>query len=382
VTVLPPAADDVLSPLRNLVDDLAQEVGSAAVDAEQGVALKQKIFLLHRSVEQHANAITGLQSEVRALVESWKARFSAGVASMTPLSNAVIPSSPTPAVTNVARNAPPSAETRATLAAPSREVIVGAPAPVAPAPAAPEVSAPAVVRQAAPALVVELPPASPRSTATPRAAVVSPSSGQPRIIDELNASTFIERGWSRIATGDFVGAEESLDKALALNPGDPYAETLLAWAFIGQQKSDSALALLDQVLTRVPDYALALINLGFVEFRRRRFSQATEHLNRAIALDSDRKATLYGHYYLGLVHCEEQRYAESIGALLRAIELGPNLIEARFELGRVLWFANRTDDAIAAWRKGAEVNKFNPWSARCRDMLATIADGGAPSRVA
>ena len=106
------------------------------------------------------------------------------------------------------------------------------------------------------------------------------------------------------------------------------------------------------------------------------------HLSRAIELDSDRKATLYAHYYLGLVHFEQQHYDESIASLQRAIELGPNLIEARFELGRVFWFAERTDDAIAVWRKGAEVNKFNPWSARCRDMLATIADGGAPSRVA
>jgi tetratricopeptide (TPR) repeat protein len=207
-------------------------------------------------------------------------------------------------------------------------------------------------------------------------------SGQPRVIDELNASTFVERGWSRIATGDFVGAEEALEKALALNPGDAHAETLLGWAQMSQGKFDAAMSLFEDVLDRVPDHALAHINIGYVHLRRKRFEKAREHLDRAIQLDSDRKATLYAHYYLGLVHFEEKKYAEAIGALLHAIELGPNLIEARFELGRVLWFADRTDDAIAAWRKGADLNKFNPWSARCREMLAKIAEGGAPSRVA
>jgi tetratricopeptide (TPR) repeat protein len=349
VTILPPSADDVLSPLRAQVDDLARALTNALPADEQGVALKQRIFILHRAVEQHAQLIETLQGEVRALVDGWKGRFGAGGgSSLTPLSSAAIPA--------------PSAGSR-------------------PAPAA------AVPRTAAPTREAATPPLAPAGRSEDAAVQVArPNSGaaqgQPRVIDELNASTFVERGWSRIATGDFVGAEEALDKALTLNPGDAHAETLLGWAQMSQGKFDSAMALFEHVLDRVPDHALAHINVGYVLMRRKHFESALEHLTRAIALDSDRKATLYAHYYLGLVHFEERRYAESIGALLRAIELGPNLIEARFELGRVLWFADRTDDAIAAWRKGADLNKFNPWSARCRDMLATIADGGAPSRVA
>ncbi len=351
MTVLPPSADDVLSPLRAQVDDLARALADALPADEQGVVLKQRIFILHRAVEQHAQLIETLQGEVRALVDGWKGRFGAGGgSSLTPLSSAAIPA--------------PGAAPRS-----------------APAPAA-------VARSMAPAREAKTPPLAPPAVRSEDAAVAvarpntGAAQGQPRVIDELNASTFVERGWSRIATGDYMGAEEALDKALILNPGDAHAETLLGWAQMSQGKFDSAMALFEHVLDRVPDHALAHINVGYVLMRRKHFESALEHLTRAIALDSDRKATLYAHYYLGLVHFEERRYAESIGALLRAIELGPNLIEARFELGRVLWFADRTDDAIAAWRKGADLNKFNPWSARCRDMLATIADGGAPSRVA
>lgn len=356
MTILPPSAEDVLSPLRTQVDELARDLPTDDAAKDQGVLLKQRIFLLHRSVEQHAQLIETLQNEVRSLVDGWKSRFGAGGgSSLTPLSSAAIPSTPTSgksaakAAAASAKAAPPVTAPTLTVVTPARSVT-----------AAPSELAPGVSRHASPAAV----------------------SGQPRVIDELNASTFVERGWSRIATGDFVGAEEALEKALALNPGDAHAETLLGWAQMSQGKFDAAMALFRDVLDRVPDHALAHINIGYVHLRRKQFDASREHLDRAIALDSDRKATLYAHYYLGLVHFEQKEYAEAVGALLRAIELGPNLIEARFELGRVLWFADRTDDAIAAWRKGADLNKFNPWSTRCREMLAKIAEGGAPSRVA
>ncbi|MBC7842308.1 MAG: tetratricopeptide repeat protein [Gemmatimonadaceae bacterium] len=351
MTILPPSAEDVLSPLRAQVDDLARELTADESGADNGVVLKQRIFLLHRAVEQHAQLLEQLQGDVRRLVDAWKGRFSANAtSSLTPLGTPTISPQPRPA----APPAPSADPTRSALATPAT-------ASVAELTVADELHGHADVA---------------------RGGGPHPAAGQPRVIDELNASTFVERGWSRIATGDYVGAEQALEKALALNPGDAHAETLLGWAQMSQGKFDSAMALFEQVLDRVPDHALAHINVGYVYLRRRQFDTAMQHLARAIELDSDRKATLYAHYYLGLVHFELQQYAEAIGSLLRAIELGPNLIEARFELGRVFWFADRTDDAIAAWRKGAEVNKFNPWSARCRDMLATIADGGAPSRVA
>ncbi len=353
VTIVPPSAEDVLSTLREQVDDLARALVEESTGKDQGVAVKQRIFLLHRAVEQHAQMIETLQGEVRSLVDTWKMRFgAAGGSSLTPLSSAAIPASK-------------EAATRRKTVEPLQVVLASPP----PARSVSSLREPAPTRPTQEVTSVPL-------------ATGGAAAGQPRVIDELNASTFVERGWSRIATGNFVGAEEALEQALALNPGDAHAETLLGWAQMSQGKFDAAMALFEQVLERVPDHALAHINVGYVHMRRKRFELALEHLNRAIALDSDRKATLYAYFYLGLVHFGQQEYAEAVGALLRAIELGPNLIEARFELGRVLWFANRTDDAIAAWRKGADVNKFNPWSARCRDMLATIADGGAPSRVA
>ena len=366
MTIIPPSADVLLSHLRAQVDELTRQLAAASGDQAAAVALKQQIFLLHRSVTQHAQVIDRLQGDVKALVDAWKGRFAATAVAPTPASTPVVRQTPADLLLST-RTPTPNAGPVLEVKFPSED---------------PLLEDKAAVSTAAVVTSVAVVTPTPRSTTAMKTPFGTPASGQPRVIDELNASTFIERGWSRIASGDFAGAEESLEKALALNPGDAQAETLLGWAQMSQGRYDSAMALFDHVLERVPDHALALINVGYVHLRRRQHDLALAQLQRAIALDTDRKATLYAHFYLGLVHFEMQQYAEAVGALLRAIELGPNLIEARFELGRVFWFSDRTDDAIATWRKAADVNKFNPWSARCREMLATIADGGAPSRVA
>jgi hypothetical protein len=126
VTILPPSADDVLSPLRAQVDDLARDLSGDAAAVDQGVLLKQRIFLLHRSVEQHAQLIETLQGEVRSLVDGWKARFGAGGgSSLTPLSSAAIPSSPAPRAAGKAsagKATPPAPAPTPTVVTPARPI--------------------------------------------------------------------------------------------------------------------------------------------------------------------------------------------------------------------------------------------------------------------
>ena len=66
--------------------------------------------------------------------------------------------------------------------------------------------------------------------------------------DHLGASTFIEKGWSRISLGDHAGAKQALQRALQLAPGDPQAESLLGWAQMLQEKYDDALCNFSKVL--------------------------------------------------------------------------------------------------------------------------------------
>jgi tetratricopeptide (TPR) repeat protein len=196
--------------------------------------------------------------------------------------------------------------------------------------------------------------------------------------DHLGASTFVERGWSLISAGDYGAAEAALAKALELSPGEPQAESLLGWSMMLNEKYDDALLAFQKVLMREPANALARVNLGYVCLRKGLLGEAVEHLSRAIRLDNDRRATMYANFYLGLVYVERGMLDEAQAFFKKAISLGPNLLQAQFELGRAYWRAGRRDDALAAWRAGRAANKLNPWGKRCGEALEKVEAGGEP----
>jgi tetratricopeptide (TPR) repeat protein len=196
--------------------------------------------------------------------------------------------------------------------------------------------------------------------------------------DHIGASTFIEKGWNKISAGDYTGAEQVLNRALELSPNDPQAESLLGWSLMLQDKFDAALMNFQKVLVWEPHNALARINVGYICLKKGIFGEAIEHLSRAIRLDNDKKATLYAHFYLGLVYLERDMFEDAQTFFLKTLALGPNLIEAYYELGRAYWFNGQRDEAVETWKAGFTANKFNPWGKRCAEVLATVEGGGEP----
>jgi len=198
--------------------------------------------------------------------------------------------------------------------------------------------------------------------------------------DHLGASTYVEKGWSLISLGDYAGAIQALSRALELAPSEIQAQSLLGWAQMLHEDYDDALATFSRVLMKEPANSLARINVGYICLKKRIFGEAIEHLSKAIRLDNDRKATLYAHYYLGLVYLEREMYEDAVTFFEKTLKIGPNLIEAHFELGRARWFLGDHEAGREAWAEGFKANKFNPWGKRCKEMLDLTASGGEPSR--
>ena len=198
--------------------------------------------------------------------------------------------------------------------------------------------------------------------------------------DHIGASTFIEKGWSLISLGDHVGAIQALKKALQLSPGETQAESLLGWAQMLNGDYDDALQTFSKVLMKEPANSLARINVGYICLKKRIFGEAIEHLSKAIRLDNDKKATLYAHFYLGLVYLQREMYEDAQSFFGKTLKLGPNLIEAYYELGRARWFAGEQDQAKQTWTDGFKANKFNPWGKKCQETLDLALQGQEPPR--
>jgi tetratricopeptide (TPR) repeat protein len=197
--------------------------------------------------------------------------------------------------------------------------------------------------------------------------------------DHIGASTFIEKGWSLISLGDYEGAVQTLGKALQLSPGDVQAESLLGWAQMLREDYDAALGTFQKVLTKEPANSLARINLGYICLKKGIFGEAIEHLSKAIRMANDRKATLYANFYLGLVYLQREMYEDAENFFRKTLELGPNLIEAYYQLGRTEWLGGNREGAKATWQAGFAANKFSPWGKKCREALTTVESGGEPA---
>jgi len=198
--------------------------------------------------------------------------------------------------------------------------------------------------------------------------------------DHIGASTFIEKGWSLISLGDHAGAIQALQKALSLSPGETQAESLLGWAQMLHEDYDDALQTFQKVLMKEPANSLARINVGYICLKKRIFGEAIEHLSKAIRLDNDKKATLYAHFYLGLVYLQREMYEDAQNFFEKTLKLGPNLIEAYYELGRAYWFLGDREGAQRTWDNGFKANKFNPWGKKCKDTLDLVLQGQEPPR--
>src|SRR5216117_134508 len=198
--------------------------------------------------------------------------------------------------------------------------------------------------------------------------------------DHIGASTFIEKGWSLISLGDHAGAIQALQRALQLSPGETQAESLLGWAQMLHQDYDDALQTFQKVLMKEPANSLARINVGYICLKKKIFGEAIEHLSKAIRLDNDKKATLYAHFYLGLVYLQREMYEDAETFFQKALKLGPNLIEAHYELGRAYWFSGDQARAQQTWEEGFKANKFNPWGKKCQETLALVQQGQEPPR--
>jgi tetratricopeptide (TPR) repeat protein len=217
----------------------------------------------------------------------------------------------------------------------------------------------------------ELPPPAGRGTAA------APSQSVRH--DHLGASTYLERGWTALAMGQWSEAEELLREALARDATSSAGQALLGWALLHQDRGDETLQLCLQVLLREPEHGLARTAVGAVCLRKGIVGEAIEHLTRVVRSGSDPRAVLYANYWLGMAYLARDMAADAIEFLRRAVTLGPNLAEGWVGLGQALWWAGQHTEAREAWMVGAGI-RHSPHAAQASELLRVIDAGGTPPR--
>jgi tetratricopeptide (TPR) repeat protein len=151
--------------------------------------------------------------------------------------------------------------------------------------------------------------------------------------------------------GQYAALEAEALKLLERRPESGSAWQLLAVALSKQGKD--ALHALAAAAQRLPDDAVAQLNLGNAMARLGRLDEAQPHFDRALAI---RPEFAEAHNNLGDLMLQRGRFDEAALHCRRALEIRPDYAEAYHTLGNVLLKLARVDDAILSLQRAVAIS--------------------------
>ena len=157
---------------------------------------------------------------------------------------------------------------------------------------------------------------------------------------------------SLTAAGRLDDASEAFAALVAAFPDDLELKLELAGIFERQDRIADALALVQTVTTSTPPSAALQNHLGNLQRAAGQFSEAVETYRLGLVL-APREGVL--HYNLAAAYQGTGDFVRAVDSYQRALQFRPDLVDAYRSLGGVLVALDRHDEALAAYRKGAEI---------------------------
>ena len=178
-------------------------------------------------------------------------------------------------------------------------------------------------------------------------------------------------GVNKLKAGENEKALEYFSRAKSLNPEFDLTDMNRAGALARLNRLDEAIAVLQDVLRRLPSRLEAKRQLGLL------YSRKKDHL-KAIATYQDillsRPEDAEATKYLGMTQVDAERYEEGCGNLRKAIARGAEDALAYNFLGIALGNTGKTEEAIAAYRKALAI-KQDYYQARLNLSFALLKSG-------
>jgi len=121
-----------------------------------------------------------------------------------------------------------------------------------------------------------------------------------------------------------------------------------------------------KVLELNPEAAGALVNLGTIYYRQRKFAEAEKYYRRAI--DADPSYPL-AQFNLGNLYDEQGRVVEALEHYRRALHLNPQYADAHFNLALLCERTGETLKAVHHWKCYLKLDNAGQWADIARRQL-------------
>jgi tetratricopeptide (TPR) repeat protein len=120
-----------------------------------------------------------------------------------------------------------------------------------------------------------------------------------------------------------------------------------------------------------PEAAGALVNLGTIYYRQRKFVEAEKYYCEAIAADPDYPLAQFN---LGNLYDEQNRLADAFARYRRALALNPGYADAHFNMALL---CERTGDGLKAvhhWKSYLKLDGSGQWADIAKRQLARLRE--------
>jgi predicted Zn-dependent protease len=121
-----------------------------------------------------------------------------------------------------------------------------------------------------------------------------------------------------------------------------------------------------KVLELNPEAAGALVNLGTIYYRQRKFADAERYYRDAIAADP---AYPLAQFNLGNLYDEQGRIAEALDHYRKALHLNPQYADAHFNLALLCERAGESLKAVHHWKCYLKLDNSGQWAEIARRQL-------------
>jgi tetratricopeptide (TPR) repeat protein len=124
-----------------------------------------------------------------------------------------------------------------------------------------------------------------------------------------------------------------------------------------------------KVLELNPEAAGALVNLGTIYYRQRKFAEAERYYRDAIAADP---AYPLAQFNLGNLYDEQGRIAEAFDHYRKALHLNPQYADAHFNLALLCERAGESLKAVHHWKCYLKLDSSGQWAEIARRQLERL----------